>query len=178
MKAQKDGVYPALTYRQVQDQELMEKRLDEFLKGHQLGSDESAWITRFGSDAHGAMLGRLWKWCMEESNGSGMLRLSMNTLETGGSKKASMAIRKRFPRFEPQTHEVKQLLLDSRRFSSQYNNLVQKYGGSQSQVVTTTPMFLVDAKRHIESTEPTAMGVRMNATIAVLNDTGISVDQM
>lgn len=178
MKAQMNGEYPAKTHSQAKHHRRTEKRLVAFLDGHNIGHDGSAWIQEYGNDAHGAMLGDFWVWCQNDCKGSGFQTLSMNTLETGDSKEASMVIRKRFPSFLKQSHKVERLRVQSSEFEQRYGMLSRALGGSKSGVIHTTPMFEVDARRLIESTEPTVMGIRMNAFLVVWSDLGVSVDQM
>lgn len=167
------GKFPALTRRQEYDRERIEKRLQEFLKDHNLGSDEDKWIGQHHHDAHGAMLGAFWHWCVKDQQ-----VVTMNTLETADSKKASMAIRKFFPNFEKQSHAIKELLETSPAFETEYMHLASSQGGSQANVAFKTPMFHEDVKLHMDSTEPSARGIRMKAVLAVVDFLGISFEKM
>lgn len=176
--AQEKGEIPAKTRRQGDDQRRMDTRIKAFLDQHPFGRNEKAWKNAHGWDAHGALLGEFWEWCMSECSQDGFSKLSMITLENGDSKMASVAIRKLFPHFELQSHTIKSLRNLSPAFEEKYVSLSQSCGGPKASIKHARPMFHVDAEFLIDSTDPTASGIRMTAFIAVWRDTGINAAQM
>lgn len=186
---QQERQFPALNARQAEDHALVKKSFAAFLAAMaKTGKTEQSLLEAHGNEAFGHVLGYFLEFMMLGEMKDGKVTrysVGLRYFEIFILKQTCLLIREKFPSFScySEGYTLKSLRDCYEKFKNVHDHWCACVGGGSKAEAAVArlsipPAFAPDSRRLMSSTEPTARGIRLEAAIAVLADTGLSVDTL